>query len=278
MQRPNVMRVFGIGLLGLAVLLTAAIAQAGYMTDIIDSNPLGYWRLDDASGSASAANKISGGIAGTYNNFEAADYGKPGAIKGDSDTAAGFDGSNNYISIAESAVSTVGTGAFSVEMWFNTSTSNRSDLFNYKGGDTDMGLFTDSGVLAFWSTAASKYASGTTVLSPNTWYHIVLTRDATSNINAYVNGQFQFSVSGSTENFGSVGHNIWIGANHDGNDNPSFPVSGSIDEVAIYGSAMSQPTALAHYNAGIPVPEPSTAILLGSALIGLICYAWRKRK
>ncbi len=279
MQRPNVMRVFGIGLFGLAVLLTAAIAQAGYMTDIINSNPIGYWRLDDASGSASAANKISGGVAGTYNNFEAADYGKPGAIAGDSDTAAGFDGSNNYISIAESAVSTIGTGAFSVEMWFNASNSTRGDLFNYKNGagEVDFGLFYESSKLNLWSTAVGSLATGSTELKTNQWYHMVLTRDGSSNLTAYINGVEQFSVGGSTENFGSVGHAIFIGVNYNGAD-LTFPVSGSIDEVAIYSSAMSQPTALAHYNAGITVPEPGTAILLGSALIGLLCYAWRKRK
>ena len=277
MQRPNVTRLFGT-VFGLVIVLVAAAAQANYMDTVLAGNPLGYWRLDDASGSASAANKISGGVAGTYNNFEAADYGKPGAIKGDSDTAAGFDGSNNYISIAESAVSTVGTGAFSVEMWFSTSTTNRGDLFNYKYGATDMGLFAENGVLAFWSTAANQYAAGSTALSPNTWYHVVLTRDAASNVTAYLNGQEQFTVSGSTESFGSVGHAIWIGSNHGDDDAVSAQFSGTIDEVAIYGSAMSQPTALAHYNAGIAVPEPSAMILLGSALIGLLYYALQKRK
>jgi len=27
-----------------------------------------------------------------------------------------------------------------------------------------------------------------------------------------------------------------------------------------------------------PVPEPSALVLLGSAMLGLLAYAWRKRK
>jgi hypothetical protein len=39
-------------------------------------------------------------------------------------------------------------------------------------------------------------------------------------------------------------------------------------EIAMYGTASSGPAA----------PEPGTLVLLGTGLIGLLCYAWRKRK
>jgi hypothetical protein len=28
----------------------------------------------------------------------------------------------------------------------------------------------------------------------------------------------------------------------------------------------------------VPVPEPSAIMLLGSGMVGLLCYAWRKRR
>lgn len=284
MQCSNVTRLFGITVFGLTILLAAAAAQAGYMDDVLTDNPVGYWRLDDASGSATAANKISGGVAGTYNNFESGDYGKPGAINSDSDTAAGFDGSNNYISMPETVFTGVGTGAFSVELWFNANTTARGDVINYKGDGGDFGLWSADNKLGFWSTTAcvasnnSNPYTGTTTLETGAWYHLVVTRDASSNVTAYINGIEQFAASGSTESFGSIGHAFWVGSNHNDADNVSAQFSGSIDEVAIYTSALSLTDVKAHYNAGIAVPEPSAMILLSSALIGLLCYAWRKRK
>ncbi len=279
MQRPNVMRVFGIGLFGLAVLLTAAIAQAGYMTDIINSNPVGYWRLDDASGSATAANKISGGIAGTYHNFNASDYGQSGALtaSGDNDPAVGFHG-GNYISLNESVFSS-SPNAFTVELWFNTASLDRSDILNYKNnsGTFDVGVFIEGGKLNLYSNGTNLHTAADS-LAAGSWYHMALTRDSSGSATIYLNGNSVISGVSGFESFGSAGHDFWIGSNHDASDNPSAMYNGKIDELAIYGSAMSQPTALAHYNAGITVPEPSTAILLGSALIGLLCYAWRKRK
>jgi len=278
MQRPNVMRSLGIGLFALAVTLTAAVAQAGYMTDVINSNPVGYWRLDDASGSASAANKISGGVAGTYNNFNSSDYGQSGALtaSGDNDTAAGFHGGNN-ISLAESIFSTC-PNAFTVELWFNTTNLDRSDILNYKSITFDAGVFIMDGKLTLFSGGTGLHAA-TDSLALNTWYHMAFTRDSSGVATVYLNGTGVITGVTGFESFGSAGHNFLVGSNHNNTtDAAEAAFSGKIDELAIYGSTMSQPTALAHYNAGIAVPEPSTAILLGSALIGLLCYAWRKQK
>ena len=75
-------------------------------------NPLGYWRLGEASG-ATTADRVGGGAAGTYNGFSSGDYGKTGpalTASGDNDTAAGFDGADtgvdsnpNYITIPSGA-------------------------------------------------------------------------------------------------------------------------------------------------------------------------------
>lgn len=51
--------------------------------------------------------------------------------------------------------------------------------------------------------------------------------------------------------------------------------SGTFDSaVGIYDGA----TLSEHFTFGATTPEPSTLVLLASGLVGLLCYAWRKRK
>jgi hypothetical protein len=124
--------------------------------------------------------------------------------------------------------------------------------------------------------STGQWRLGSHAISAGNWYHVALTRDAGSNIVAYVNGEQDFSISGATENFGAMGYALCLGNNQ---TSPTLGFTGKIDEVAIYGGALSAATLSEHYNAGITaVPEPSSLGLLGAAIVGLMAYAWRKRK
>jgi hypothetical protein len=58
------------------------------------------------------------------------------------------------------------------------------------------------------------------------------------------------------------------------------PNGTSPSEVYVYNNVLGQ-TQAEHFTVGavtLSTPEPSTMLLLASGLMGLLCYAWRKRK
>jgi hypothetical protein len=70
---------------------------AQYSATILGDKPIGYWRLGESDPSLPAADATPDGNNGTY--VGAVTLGQPGAILGDTDTAAAFDGSSTFVDI-----------------------------------------------------------------------------------------------------------------------------------------------------------------------------------
>ena len=114
-------------------------------------------------------------------------------------------------------------------------------------------------------------------ISSNVWHQMVWTRRADGVSLMYMDGNtVAEGANAGAIAFGSVGNPLYVGSNFSAPGSPVLSMSGAIDEVAVYGYDLSASQVLAHYNAA--APEPTSAVLLGSALIGLLAYAWRKRK
>jgi hypothetical protein len=100
-------------------------------------------------------------------------------------------------------------------------------------------------VFTVTTSSQTEYAV-TQTLNTGTTYHIVATYDGSS-MRIYVNGAQIGSGRSKTGSIRNSGQSLQLGA-IGSNDH----WDGVLDETAVYGSALSAATVLAHYNAGKP--------------------------
>jgi len=217
------------------------------------SGPLGYWRFNENAGSY-AANVGSLGSTQTAQLLGAATFSAVGPqspnFKGfeQTNTAVSLTGSTSQILVPNNGAFAFGSGAYAVEMWFYpTNATTRGDLFTYKGPEGDFGIHLSSqtsGKISVYHNGFVGSAGGT--ITNNTWYHLVVTRSATSTVTAYLNGSQ--IISGTDTQTMSITNSLLFGSNHTGvPTNPAYVFPGRIDEAAIYGREITASEALDHY-------------------------------
>ena len=213
---------------------------------VLSDLPLGYWRLGEAAG-ATAADASGYGRTGTYS--AGVSLQQPGSLA-DGNTAALLDGSSGAITVGNVSALAF-QSAFSVEAWVNFSSNTAPRPIAGKvEWATKQGwvVFCDANAIRF----VASNASGTVfdVTTPNAtyangWHHVVGTWDGTSQANGV-----QLAVDGIVVRTGTAvngapsanGASFVIGA-ADG----AAAFAGTIDEVAVYGYALSAPQIANHY-------------------------------
>ena len=209
-----------------------------------------YWRLADASGTTMT--DATGTNSGTYHN--GVTRGATSLLTTDADAAAGFDGSDDYAAVSDSA-SLSPTSAMSVEGWFKPETLNTEPnsgihlvtkwetLFVYiKGGASP--VFS----VCFYQASTASYpycAGGTTSVMAGATYHVVATYDG-SYVRIYVNGVQEKASAHSFSPNDSTANVVLAGGSWGTVPTPRF--HGVIDEVAIYTVALTAAQVQEHYS------------------------------
>lgn len=270
---PSVLLVLASTLLGLTA---AQAAVPVYRNSVLADGAIAYYEFDEISGTTAADTAVSlggvnnGTLVGGVSLNQAT--GLPGL-----NTSYGFDGTGR-VRIPDNVAFDLGSGAFSVELWFRTATEARGDLFTYKGSGGDFGIHSNSQAdPAGFNAGVSVYFNNFAPFSPvganlSLWHHVALTRASNGLMSIYIDGDLR----GATTNSGTwnIANDILIGANHDGNpSNILLSYIGQIDEVAIYGSALTE-AQLDNHIALASVPEPASASML---LLGAAGLAARRR-
>ncbi len=223
-----------------------------YRNAVAADSPLSSWPLDETTGTV-AVDRI-GGRNGVYANAPTLD--RPGAVTGQTGRSVLFDGVDDYVDLGD-VYDFPGTAAFSVELWVNPGptwqrwprlvSKERFTDENDRGGWTLIGHDPSFGLghrLSFerYAGSAKDLVVTSRPLPVGVWTHVVATYDGAT-MQIYLDGvrsgraPSSLSLENSTTKF-------TIGASGD----DYFP--GGLDEVTVYGTALSPEQVLAHYNAG----------------------------
>jgi hypothetical protein len=235
-------------------------ARGAYVDEILSDQPVGYWRLNEIVTGPPNDEATNLGTLGPEGNgvyFNNATGGQPGAIVGDSDTAATFNGFGDKVDVPYHP-SLNSSNAISIECWamvtggsgHRAPVSLRDDTPS--GNGEGMIIYASpAGRWEFWTgTGGPWHVTQGPFLFEWEWAHLVATFDGTTK-KFYVNGELVGSVTRTSPPLYRPNRarpfRIGAGAN-EGSGNYFF--IGEIDEVAVYDKELPQHRVLAHYKAG----------------------------
>ena len=243
----------------------SVVPADAYGASVFNDSPINFWRLDETTGDT-AADTSDSGNTGQYVN--GVTKGAAGAL-GAQGTAATFNGSDGNVS------STNGSGGpanYSAELWFKTTTNDGGKLIGFGNNQTGNSGAYDKHVymLNDGRLRFGVYNGGFDTLdSPagqndGNWHHVVATQSG-SGMKLFLDDNL-VDQNGVSTNQGYSGY--WrVGGDNLGAwpDRPNSDYfAGTIDEVAIYGGALSATQVDDHFRAsgrsGPDVVDPETAI------------------
>ena len=290
--------------LGIGTCIDEIEVNTSYAAKVANKGAVAYWRLGEAAGATTAVNSGTAGapLNGTYNPSATGKVDHVGLIANDSNTAAHFSASSSqYVSgsgldsttASDGATANLFKGDWTIECSFvRDSASNAGTVFSNNVGE-------DSCALLTFGDEASNVGSGNTLYIMNsgvTWggaigidlgadsigksVYAVLTKTGVNTsgnalVSMYVNvdGTWLTPILNQALTWDlNTRDGYYIGRHNEG----ALYFDGTIDDVALYNSALSYDQVKDNFASAIP--EPSTIALVITGLVGLLAYAWRKRK
>ena len=222
--------------------------------------PIAYWRLGESSGNN--VQDSVGGHTGTYVN--GVNLGVEGGFDNQGNSAADFDGKNDYVIIPHSSDFLLDNAT--IQLWINPDdTKGDQTIFSkdhtgYEtGGHFNLALDGDGLTLRMQTdTNGYEWDSPSDIINAGEWQHIAVSF-GNQGVTVYVNGAAVISesyVGGWTDSAGGNEEPITIGASLRSNSNSDNPnnvkqyFNGQIDEVAIFDEQLNADEITTLYEAG----------------------------
>jgi Concanavalin A-like lectin/glucanases superfamily len=230
---------------GNSVSATSSFTACDYDATVLATSGLvNYWRLGEASGATTAVDG-KGTSNGTYVGAPA--LGQTGAIAGDTNKAARFDGSNDSMDVADTAALRL-NGSWSLEFWGKAISfpgSGWPGVLEKNSATTANGyeLWFDR-ISGDFSYKRNNVSNGMPNMEIETggYKHFVLTYNGTT-LKGYENGTEVYSATASwPTNAGTSAFQLGKGDSTFGNVD--------LDDFAVYNTAISAATAQDHFRCG----------------------------
>jgi PKD repeat protein len=219
-----------------------------------------YWRLDETSGTA-AADANGANNNGTYNSSPTS---VAPLISGETNSfARSFNGTSQYVDMSPTPFGTPTN--LSAEAWVKTSAAKAAGGYHFLISDSasefnnGFSLAIDSSNRPIFVAARENIigivtrgqATSSVAVAPNTTHHIVGTYNG-SQVRIYVDGVERGSAAFSGALTWPSGRDLRIGRPVSSTSLAQRYLQGTIDEPALYTSALAAATVQAHYDAGKP--------------------------
>jgi Concanavalin A-like lectin/glucanases superfamily len=212
-----------------------------YITEIQADSPLAWWRCKEASGNLQDS---SGNARHCDETHGSPTYAVTGPITSEgSDTALTLHSAGpDWYNVPYNAAFDVGDTC-SAECWIKRADSSTSEMDLVTRDQGILLALTNNQVAIGRAGVAFICKSTNTITDTSTWHHLVVTKTGAT-VKVYVDAvDVSGTVTNSTYTNGTT-PTIKLGA-----DGGTDPFNGSIDEIAIYSTALSSARVSAHYTA-----------------------------
>lgn len=218
-----------------------------YYDVIRAANPVGYWRLGEATGTV-AADSSDNGLSGVYTSTTGnVTLGVTGFLTGDTNTAVTLTrASVQYIELASRVASfPTANAARSMEIWVKIAAGGplaNDDMIGWGGAaapsfflmrtDANANLLLTNGTTSYQLSSRGEFSAGTT-------RHVVITYDGAGIAVGYIDGVATGSAAVGTLTTGATQAALGAFSNF---------FDGTLDEAAIYNVALTPLQVQTHYN------------------------------
>ncbi|MCH7640864.1 LamG domain-containing protein, partial [Patescibacteria group bacterium] len=243
-----------------------ALTQAQVAWEFNRGAPVGWWRLDECSGTTAndASGKGNNGtitIGGSGSNTSAGTCSSGTGTEawnngttGKRNASLDFDGTDDYVPITGSPTP---ESNLTIAMWAKPENVGESagtgDVLYHWGvtsgcGPSSQMLYVKNSKLTFRIGCGTELSSNST-LTNGTWYHFVVTIDSSGVTTLYIDGLQETTPTDTRSGVSVSTGNDKIGAVHDGGTIKNF-FDGQLDDVKVFNYTLTQQQIRDNYNAG----------------------------